>query len=68
MNETYADLGGQPSTMKPPKLKPKAHPPQGINCEHTDDPHGFLMDADGRLVGRCPCWFEPETTDETQGK
>jgi hypothetical protein len=25
-------------------------------CEHTDDPAGWVMDDDGRVTGKCPCW------------
>jgi hypothetical protein len=25
-------------------------------CHHTDNPNGWVMDAEGRITGKCSCW------------
>jgi hypothetical protein len=36
-------------------VKPKRKPtPDG--CQHTTDPNGWLMNAEGSITGKCPCW------------
>ncbi len=45
------DPAGRVSTPRPrPSLD---------GCEHTSDPNGWLMDADGVITGKCPCWNTP---------
>lgn len=61
MSESYADLGGQPGTPRPkPKRVHKPHRDVGDwpsdGCQHTTDPHGWLMDGDGNITGKCACW------------
>lgn len=54
--ERYEELGGS-EPGKPLPLKPLRNPgykPEG--CKHTTDPNGWLMDGDGNLTDRCPCW------------
>jgi hypothetical protein len=43
----------------PAQVRTRPAPANRRTCAHTDDPNGFLMDADGKLTGRCPCWGQP---------
>jgi hypothetical protein len=41
----------------PPGTGQRTRPKTGPEgCSHTTDPNGWLMDKDGRLTGKCPCW------------
>jgi hypothetical protein len=50
------EIGGRPAG-KAPTIR--AHMPKRrmlpAGCEHTEDPAGWLMDAEGEIVGRCNC-------------